>query len=102
MTWRVIFHPSVLTEDLPRLDRGAQKVILKTIRKKLAAAPDQFGEALRGELAGLRKLRVGAYRVVYSIRKQLVHVHVLKVGIRRDFQVYDELVRRLPNILDDL
>jgi len=55
---------------------------------------------LRGEFHGYWKLRVGEYRVVYKIEKDRIVVKVIKVGIRRDFEVYDDLIRRIPQILD--
>lgn len=102
MIWTVVIHPLVVAEDFPRLDHGARKKILKAIRKKLTANPEQFGESLRGTLANFRKLRVGEYRVVYAVKKSQVMVYVLKVGIRRDLQVYDEFIQRMPKILDEM
>ncbi len=39
-------------------------------------------------LKGLMKLRVGDYRVIYSIKRETVTVHVIKIGHRKD--VYDK------------
>lgn len=55
---------------------------------------------LFGESSGYWKLRVDDYRVVYSIKKEKVLVKVIKIGARRDFEVYEELVKRIPKILD--
>ena len=41
------------------------------------------------------KLRVGEYRVVYRMVEKRIEVLVLKIGIRRDFEVYRELLHRL-------
>ncbi len=100
MTWKVVLHPLVVKEDLPKLDAGWQRRVLKTIRKKLTADPEGYGEPLRGELSGYWKLKIEDFRVVYSIKKDVVTVKVLKVGARRDFEVYEEMVRRIPKILD--
>ncbi len=100
MTWQVIVHPLVLKEDLAKLDGNVQKKILKAIRKKLTVDPENFGAPLRGEFAGYWKLRVEDYRVIYSIKKEKVLVKVIKIGARRDFEVYEELVKRIPRILD--
>ncbi len=102
MTWTVVIHPLVVAEDLSKLDHAARQKILKAIRKKLQTDPEQFGEPLRGAFAGFRKLRVGEYRIVYSVKKTRVVVHVLKIGIRRDFQVYEEFIQRMPKILDEV
>lgn len=98
MSWTIVFHPLVAAEDLPALDHAARAMILKAIRKKLATDPEQYGEPLRGDLAGFRKLRIGAYRVVYSVKRQTVRVYVLKIGIRRDFEIYEAFARRLPKL----
>ena len=99
MTWEVIIHPLVFQEDFKKVGHAAQKKIIKTIRKKLTADPKAFGRPLAGEFHGYWKLRVGEYRVVYTIEETRVLVKVVKVGIRRDFEIYEELVLRIPKIL---
>lgn len=95
MTWRVEFHPLVAEEDLPALDKTARGQVLSAIRKKLAVDPESFGEPLRRELFGYRKLRVGDCRVIYKVTRAAVTVLVLKVGMRRDSEVYREMAARL-------
>ena len=100
MTWQVLIHPLVFEEDFRKIDPTSRQRIVKTIRKKLTGNPEEFGDPLRGEFHGYWKLRVGEYRVVYKIEKDRIVVKVIKVGIRRDFEVYDDLIRRIPQILD--
>ena len=50
--------------------------------------PLKFGLPLRRNLKGYMKLRVGDYRIVYSISKKTVTVHVIKIGHRKD--VYEK------------
>lgn len=95
MTWLVEFHPLVVTEDLPAIDREGRRRILKAVRKKLTAGPEAYGEPLSRELFGYWKLRVGEYRVIYRIGKAAVTVMILKIGLRRDSQVYAEMISRL-------
>ena len=45
-----------------------------------------LGSALKGELRGLRRLRVGDYRVIYEVRHAELVVLVVRVAHRR--QVY--------------
>lgn len=99
MSWEVLIHPLVFEEDFKKVDRSDQQKIIKAIRKKLAVSPQSFGHPLRGELHGFWKLRVGDYRVVYKIEEDRIVVKVVKVGIRRDFEIYDDLIRRIPKIL---
>ncbi|MFI5348074.1 MAG: type II toxin-antitoxin system RelE/ParE family toxin [Elusimicrobiota bacterium] len=98
MSWTVEFHPLVRDQDLPALDRAARARILKAIREKLAADPEAYGERLRAELHGYWKLRVGEYREIYALRKNLVMVLVLKIGHRRDDEVYKQMSKRLKNL----
>lgn len=95
MTWAVEFHPLVRDEDLPSLDRAARGRILKAVREKLTSNPEAYGERLRAELHGYWKLRVGEYRVIYEVRRSLVTVLVLKIGFRRDDEVYRQMAKRL-------
>ena len=95
MTWVVEFHALVRDRDLPALDRTARVRIIKAIRMKLAIDPEAYGERLRAELHGYWKLRVGDCRVIYEVRKNLVTVLVLKIGYRRDDEVYLQASKRL-------
>jgi len=40
------------------------------------------GTVLKGELDGLRRLRVGAYRIVFEVRNRELLVLVVRVGHR--------------------
>ena len=99
MTWRVEFLPAVAAEDLPALPKAAREQILSAIRKRLCADPEAYGEPLRKELFGLWKLRVGDYRVIYRIDKGTVTVLIVKVGMRRDAEVYKDMLARLKKSL---
>jgi len=46
--------------------------------------PVRFGVPLRRTLKGLMKLRVGNYRIIYSIQKKTVVVSIIKIGHRRE------------------
>jgi mRNA interferase RelE/StbE len=85
VTWAVEFHPLVRDQDLPALDRAA-------------LAPESYGERLRADLHGYWKLRVGEFRVIYEIRRNLVTVLVLKIGYRRDDEVYKQMSKRLRKL----
>lgn len=98
MTWSVEFHPLVRDKDLPSLERIARVRILKAVREKLAVDPEACGERLRAELHGYWKLRVGEYRVIYEVRRNLVTVLVLKIGYRRDDEVYRQMSTRLRKL----
>jgi mRNA interferase RelE/StbE len=85
----------VFLEDFKKIDGAGQRRIIKSVRKKLTQEPKAYGEPLSGECKGFWKLKVGPYRVVYEIIEDQVKVYVIKVGYRRDSEVYKELARRL-------
>lgn len=91
----VLIDELVFDEDFKRIDRADQQKIIKVIRKKLTDDPENYGEPLRDEFNGLWKLKTGKYRIIYEIKKAQILVYVIKVGFRRDDQVYKELLKRL-------
>ena len=64
--------------------------IAKPDRARIVAAIDRLAEtphlgaALKGDLRGLRRLRVGDYRVVYEVRDGELIVLVVRVAQRRE------------------
>ena len=93
--WKIKIHHLVLKEDFKKIDRRDHSIILKTIYKKLSIEPEKYGDPLRNNLKGYWKLKISHYRVVYRIEKKLIQVLVLKVGMRRDEEVYKEMFRRI-------
>ena len=59
MVWEIEFDPDALKE-LSRLDRAAQRRILRYLRDRIATTEDpcRFGRPLRREMAGLWRYRV--------------------------------------------
>ncbi len=59
-------------------------------RRRIVAAIDRLahersaGSALKGEFGGLRRLRVGRYRIIYETIHQELTVLVVRVGHRRE------------------
>ena len=93
--YEVFIDELVFKEDFKKIGRMDQQRIIKTIRSKLTTKPKFFGKALHDELKGFWRLRVGPFRVIYKIFESEVSVYVIKVGFRRDKEVYAELARRL-------
>ena len=96
--WNVVIHKLVLTEDFKKVDLPSRKLILKSIYKKLTKDPESYGSPLSDGYKGYWKLRVAHYRVIYRIVKDQVMVVVIKVGIRRDDKIYNDLIHRLKKI----
>jgi mRNA interferase RelE/StbE len=93
--WKIKIHKLVLEKDFKKISQHDRNILLKTIYKKLTINPEQYGAPLRGELKGYWKLKVSHYRVVYRIEKSRVAVLVLKIGMRRDKEVYKEMLLRM-------
>ena len=68
----------------------ALAVLPKTDRVRIIAAIDLLsdtpaaGSALKGEFEGLRRLRVGRYRVVYEWQRSELVILVVRIGHRRE------------------
>ena len=84
--WTIVYKKSV-QKDLRGISKDMQYIIRRAIEDKLMADPLRFGRPLRRNLKGLMKLRVGDYRVIYSIQRETVTVYVIKIGHRKE--VYD-------------
>jgi len=82
------YHPEV-ARDIAGFPRNIKNRIRKAIEDRLILDPVRFGEPLRRSLSGLRKLRVGDYRVIYRI--QGAAVVILKIGHRKE--VYNKFGR---------
>ncbi len=69
-------------KELARIGRSHRRRIIHAID---ALAENPFkGSVLKGELRGLRRIRVGDYRVVYEVQDSVLVVLVVRVAHRRD------------------
>jgi mRNA interferase RelE/StbE len=84
VTWRIEFSKEAAAE-FRKLDRGARGRILKYLRTRIATAdnPRRFGKRLAGDLSHLWRYRVGDYRILVSIRDDVLLVLVVAVGHRK-------------------
>jgi mRNA interferase RelE/StbE len=82
VTWRVEFLPSARTELLA-LDRPVQARILRSLHR-LAANPRSAAnvKALRGDAR--YRLRVGDWRVIYTLLDDALVVLVVRIAHRRE------------------
>lgn len=80
MSFNVTFKRSV-AKDLRRIDRLRAKRILDRIESTLPARALEFPE-LGGKFAGLRKFRIGSYRVIYTILGE--NVLILRISHRKE------------------
>lgn len=64
---------------LPKPERIRVVAAIEELRQQ-----PHVGTALKGQFRGLRRLRVGHFRVIYEIQHAVLLVLVLRVGHRRD------------------
>jgi mRNA interferase RelE/StbE len=69
-------------KEIQRLDKSQQTRLIEAI-DKIADNP-HIGKLLKGEFSGLRRIRVGSYRVIYEINKWEVLILILRVAHRKD------------------
>jgi mRNA interferase RelE/StbE len=69
-------------EDLEKLDPLISRRILKRLTWFIQNFDRVIPEPLSGEWKGLYKFRVGDWRVIYTIRGDIIHI--LLVGHRRE------------------
>jgi mRNA interferase RelE/StbE len=80
LAYSIVYKNSV-SRDLAKLDKAEARRILARIEKDLTHKADSY-PVLKGKWAGLRKYRVGDYRVIFAILEG--KVLVLRIGHRRD------------------
>lgn len=67
---------------IKKLDNSERKKILSKIKQ--LKINSQLGKPLIGNLAGLWRLRVGKFRVIYQIRNNELIIFILQVGLRKN------------------
>jgi mRNA interferase RelE/StbE len=76
-----IKYKKSIERDLSRLDKKEARRILDKIEKDLSGRAESY-PVLKGEFAGLRKMRVGDYRVIFTIIDN--DILILRIGHRRE------------------
>ena len=80
MSYKIAFKKSV-ARDLKKIDKDQADRILRKIEDELPEKADAF-PVLAGKFSGLRKFRVGDYRVIYSIINDTALI--LRISHRRE------------------
>ncbi|MGD0653550.1 MAG: type II toxin-antitoxin system RelE/ParE family toxin [Thermoguttaceae bacterium] len=80
MAYKILYKTSV-SRDLKRLSKAEIGRILNQIDRVLSKKADS-NPVLKGQFAGLKKYRIGDYRVIYSILGD--DILILRIGHRRD------------------
>lgn len=80
MSFKIAFKKSV-ARDLKKIDKDQAEKILNKIEQELPEKAETFS-TLSGKFSGLRKFRVGDYRVIFSIIGDTVII--LRISHRRE------------------
>lgn len=80
MAYSVVYKKSV-HRDLKKFSKAEVSRILDQIEEELTKQPESY-PVLKGQFSGLRKYRIGDYRVIYALVG--TDILVLRIGNRRD------------------
>jgi mRNA interferase RelE/StbE len=80
LAYNIVYKKSV-QNDLKKLPKVEARRVLDQIEEELSKNASSY-PVLKGQFAGLRKYRVGDYRVIYAILHD--EVVILRVGHRKD------------------
>ena len=80
MAYKIAFKKSV-AKDLKKIDPPEIEKIFNKIESDLIAKADSLPE-LQGKFAGLRKFRVGNYRIIFTIIDETILI--LRIQHRKD------------------
>jgi mRNA interferase RelE/StbE len=80
LAFNITYKKSV-HRDLKKISKSEAKRIVDQLERELSKKADKY-PVLKGEFAGLRKYRVGDYRVVYVIIES--DIVVLRIRHRKD------------------
>ena len=86
-------HRLRVPDEVAELVRGMHPNLKRKTRASLKTilADPSSGKALKDELAGLRSFRVGIFRVVYRVTRNVVEI--VAIGPRK--RIYEETYRLL-------
>lgn len=80
MAYNIIYKKSV-HRDLKKLSKAEAGRILDQIERELLKKPES-NPVLKGQFAGLRKFRIGDYRVIYALLGE--DILILRIAHRRN------------------
>ena len=80
MKYKIAFKNSV-AHDLKKIDKSKVQSILDKIEQEMSENPIQY-PILTGKFQGLRKFRIGDYRVIFTVFDDTVLI--LRISNRKD------------------
>ncbi len=83
MSYRVEFTP-IAARQLGKLPRPIQRRIQGVVELLQTNPRPPKATRLKGDLAGLYRIRTGDYRVVYLIQDKKLVICIVRIGDRKD------------------
>jgi len=80
LAYNIVYKKSVY-RDLKKLSKPEAKQLLGLIEKNLIKNPEAH-PVLKGQFTGLRKYRIGDYRVIYALLG--LDILILRIAKRKD------------------
>jgi len=76
---------NLASKELEKIFKADKKLYFRliTVSESLKADPFQ-GKRLKGKLAGDYSLRVGDYRIIYTIYKNRLIIYIIDLGHRKE------------------
>lgn len=86
-------HRLRIPDEVAELVRGMHPALKRKTRASLKTilADPSSGKALKDELAGLRSFRVGTFRIIYRVMRNVIEI----VAIGPRGRIYEETYRHL-------
>lgn len=91
MSYSITYEREVFEKDKPKLSAAVLKRVQDAVESKLTTHPEKFGKPLRNSLKNYRSLRVGDYRVIFSVSGFTIKI----LAITHRSIAYIEAVKRL-------
>lgn len=82
-SFRIEYIQPDIEKDLQDMPANIKTRIREAIETRLSADPLSFGKVLRYSLRGSYRLRVGDFRVIYTVQSELHLVTVIAIKHRR-------------------
>ncbi|NSM56634.1 type II toxin-antitoxin system RelE/ParE family toxin [Wolbachia endosymbiont of Atemnus politus] len=82
MKYDIVRSKNFTERDFPNFPKTIRSRITKAINERLTTDPIKFGKPLRGRLKGYRRIRVGNYRIIYTVNIAKHKVFVATAGHR--------------------
>jgi mRNA interferase RelE/StbE len=81
-----ITFTSDAVKNLRKLDQNTQKILLVWIKKNLEGTSNPFihGKSLQYDYAGAWRYRVGKYRILSHVKRDVIEIEIFKIGLRKN------------------